>query len=56
MKAVVNGHVIADSDDVVDCGGYQYSRLRDPPGVPRRGTDNGFGIWPARMASNSMTW
>ena len=24
MKAVVNGHVIADSDDVVDCGGYQY--------------------------------
>ena len=56
MKAVVNGHVIADSDDVVDCGGYQYfptprsarsasSRHRQP-----------IRIWPARMASNSMTW
>ena len=24
IEAVVNGHVIADSDDVVDCGGHQY--------------------------------
>ncbi len=24
MKAVLNGHVIAESDDIVDCKGYQY--------------------------------
>jgi uncharacterized protein (DUF427 family) len=24
MKAVLNGHVIADSDDVVECAGYRY--------------------------------
>jgi uncharacterized protein (DUF427 family) len=24
MKAVVDGHVVADSDDIVECGGYQY--------------------------------
>jgi uncharacterized protein (DUF427 family) len=24
MKATLNGHVIADSDDVVECGGYAY--------------------------------
>ena len=24
MKAVLNGHVIAESDDIVECGGYQY--------------------------------
>ncbi len=24
MKATLNNHVIADSDDVVECGGYQY--------------------------------
>lgn len=24
MKAVLNQHVIADSDDIVECAGYQY--------------------------------
>lgn len=24
MKAVLNGHVIAESDDIVESGGYQY--------------------------------
>jgi len=24
MKAVLNGHVVADSDDIVETGGYQY--------------------------------
>lgn len=24
MKAVLKGHVIAESDDIVDCKGYQY--------------------------------
>jgi uncharacterized protein (DUF427 family) len=24
MKAIVTGHVIADSDDIVECGGYHY--------------------------------
>jgi len=24
MKAVVDGHVVAESDDVVECAGYQY--------------------------------
>jgi uncharacterized protein (DUF427 family) len=24
MKAVVDGHVVAESDDIVACGGYQY--------------------------------
>ena len=24
MKAVVNGHVVASSDDIVEAGGYQY--------------------------------
>lgn len=24
MKAVLKGHVIADSDDIVESGGYQY--------------------------------
>ena len=24
MKAVLEGTVIADSDDIVECGGYQY--------------------------------
>ncbi len=24
MKAVLNGHVIAESDDIVECAGYQY--------------------------------
>jgi uncharacterized protein (DUF427 family) len=24
MKASVDGHVVADSNDIVDCGGYQY--------------------------------
>jgi uncharacterized protein (DUF427 family) len=24
MKAVLDGHVIAESDDIVECGGYQY--------------------------------
>ncbi len=24
MKAIVDGHVVAESDDIVECGGYQY--------------------------------
>ena len=24
MKAVLDGHVIAESDDIVECGGYAY--------------------------------
>jgi uncharacterized protein (DUF427 family) len=24
MKAVLEGHVIAESDDIVECGGYHY--------------------------------
>ena len=24
MKAVLNGHVIAESDDIVECDGYHY--------------------------------
>jgi uncharacterized protein (DUF427 family) len=24
MKAILDGHVIAESDDVVECGGYEY--------------------------------
>jgi uncharacterized protein (DUF427 family) len=32
MKAVLNGHVIAESDDVIECHGYQYF----PSGVVRR--------------------
>ena len=24
MKAVLNGHVIAESEDIVESGGYQY--------------------------------
>jgi uncharacterized protein (DUF427 family) len=24
MKATLNGHAIAESDDIVECGGYQY--------------------------------
>jgi uncharacterized protein (DUF427 family) len=24
MKAVVEGHVVAESDDIVECAGYQY--------------------------------
>ena len=24
MKAIVEGHVIADSSDIVECDGYQY--------------------------------
>lgn len=24
MKATLDNHVIADSDDIVECGGYQY--------------------------------
>jgi uncharacterized protein (DUF427 family) len=24
MKAILEGHVIAESDDIVECGGYQY--------------------------------
>jgi len=24
MKATLNGHVIAESEDVVECGGYDY--------------------------------
>ena len=24
MKAIVDGHVVAESDDVVECHGYQY--------------------------------
>ena len=24
MKAMLRGHVIAESDDVIECGGYQY--------------------------------
>ena len=24
MKAVLNGNVVAESDDVVECRGYQY--------------------------------
>ena len=24
MKAVLNGHVVADSNDIVEAGGYQY--------------------------------
>ena len=24
MKAILDGHVIAESDDIVECGGYQY--------------------------------
>ena len=24
MKAVVEGHVVAESDDIVECRGYQY--------------------------------
>lgn len=31
MKAVLQGHVIADSDDIVDAGGYQYF----PPAATR---------------------
>jgi len=31
MKATVNGHVIAESNDIVEAGGYQYF----PPGSVR---------------------
>ncbi|HJS87704.1 MAG TPA: DUF427 domain-containing protein [Acetobacteraceae bacterium] len=31
MKATLNGHVIAESEDVVECGGYEYF----PPGAVR---------------------
>ncbi len=24
MKAIVDGHVIAESDDIIECKGYQY--------------------------------
>lgn len=24
MKAILEGHVVAESDDIVECGGYQY--------------------------------
>jgi uncharacterized protein (DUF427 family) len=24
MKAILKGHVIAESNDIVECGGYQY--------------------------------
>jgi len=24
MKALLKGHLIAESDDIVECGGYQY--------------------------------
>jgi uncharacterized protein (DUF427 family) len=24
MRATLNGHVLAESDDIVECGGYQY--------------------------------
>ena len=33
MKAVLNGHVIAASDDIVEFGGYQYF----PPAAVRLG-------------------
>ena len=29
MKAILDGHVLADSDDVVESGGYQYFRRGD---------------------------
>jgi uncharacterized protein (DUF427 family) len=32
MKAIVQGNVVADSDDVVECKGYRYF----PPGAVRR--------------------
>jgi uncharacterized protein (DUF427 family) len=31
MKATVDGHVLAESDDIVETGGYQYF----PPGAVR---------------------
>jgi len=31
MKAILQGHVIADSNDIVDAGGYQYF----PPAATR---------------------
>ncbi len=31
MKATLEGHVLADSDDIVETGGYQYF----PPGAVR---------------------
>jgi len=31
MKATIEGHVLADSDDIVETGGYQYF----PPGAVR---------------------
>jgi len=32
MKATLNGHVIAESNDIIESGGYQYF----PPGSVRR--------------------
>ena len=32
MKAVLNGHVVAESDDIVACDGYQYF----PPAAVRQ--------------------
>jgi uncharacterized protein (DUF427 family) len=32
MKATVDGHIVAESDDIIDCAGYQYF----PPSAVRR--------------------
>ena len=30
MKAILKGHVIAESDDIVEAGGYQYAKPQEP--------------------------
>jgi uncharacterized protein (DUF427 family) len=45
MRATLNGHVIADSDDIVETGGYQYfpataTRLEWLEKAPKTESDN----------------
>jgi hypothetical protein len=56
MQAVLKSHVIADSDDIVESGGYQYfpsaaTRLEWLEKAPKTEHD-----LDARMVSSSTTW
>jgi hypothetical protein len=56
MKAMLKGHLIAESDDIIGCGGYHYfpsSAVRMSGWKRRRGRNR---IAPAHMASSSTMW
>ena len=56
MKALLDDNLVAESDDIVECSGYQYFRALQYAWSGSRKHKGPSPIDPARTAFNSTMW